>query len=122
MSQSLPLFLAETHRPLFGNPWLALLAILGGVAVLMIVVRQVGCWLAATHPVTDVSTNPITAAPDERPDAITLAIIAATVATVMGERVRIEAIHPASPPNGEPPLQQWSTEGRRQIYSSHQIR
>jgi len=123
MSISVPLILAEYHRPLFGNQWLALLAILGGVAVLMFVVRRVGWWLAATHPVstTSVSRSSI-AQPADVPDALTLAVIAASVAATLGARARIAAIRTAPPPNVEMLMQQWSLEGRRQIYSSHQIR
>lgn len=123
MSISIPLILAEYHRPLFGNQWLALLAILGGVALFMVIVRQVGCWLAATHPtpVTSVFRNPAPQVTDA-PDALTLAVIAASVAATLGARARIAAIRPAQPPNVEMLMQQWSLEGRRQIYSSHQIR
>ncbi|MEO6006364.1 MAG: hypothetical protein ABIZ04_00740 [Opitutus sp.] len=124
MSSPLPLFLAEYHRPLFGNQWLALLAILAGIGVFMFIVRQVGFWLAATHPVSAPAQSAAAHASSATafPDAQTLAIIAAAVATTLGARAKITAIRPAQPPSVETLMQQWSLEGRRQIYSSHQIR
>ena len=124
MSVPAPLLLAEYHRPLFGNQWLALLAILAGVAVLMLVVRQIGQWLAATHPASAPTAPPVAHASPaaDVPDAVTLAIIAASVAAILGTRARIAAVHSAPPPTVEMLMQQWSLEGRRQIYSSHQVR
>lgn len=126
---NLPLLLAETHRPLFGSQWLALLAILAGVAVLMVAVAAVGRWLAATHP--DAPPKPVAAHPAASapaapvapggPTPETLAIIAACVATTFGGRARITSIRTAGP-SVEALMQQWSLEGRRQIYSSHQVR
>ena len=122
MSFPVPLLLAETHQPLFGNQWLALLAILGGVALLMIFVAAVGRWLAATHP------EPLRVSAAVVPQAShtlapeTLAVIAASIAATLGPRTRVAAIQPSAPPNVEMLMQQWSLEGRRQIYSSHQIR
>lgn len=110
-------------RPLFGNPWLALLAILGGVALVMIVVASVGRWLAATHPT---SAPPSSVAMQTRsgPTPEVLAVIAAAVEVSVGQNARIAEVHPVKPvvPGVEALMQQWSVEGRRQIYSSHQIR
>jgi hypothetical protein len=124
-----PLILAEYHRPLFGNQWLALFAILGCVALLMVVVAAVGRWLAATHPDAPprpaVSSAPASSAaapvaPSGPSDEV-LAIIAACVAVTFGNRARITSIKTGGP-SVEMLMQQWSLEGRRQIYSSHQVR
>lgn len=120
---SLPL--AEYHRPLFGNQWLALLAILAGVAVLMVAVAAVGRWLAATHP--DAPPKPSAAKSDipviEGTSPETLAVIAAAIAATIGGPARIASVRAiTAAPSVEMLMQQWSIEGRRQIYSSHQIR
>lgn len=139
MIAHLPVLLAASRTPLFGNQWLALLAILACTAALMVVVRLAGRWLAATHPeapakpvslptVAAPITAPITA-PTAAPAPVvpagtppeTLAIIAACVATTFGAKARITAIKTAGP-SVEMLMQQWSLEGRRQIYSSHQVR
>ena len=128
MTSLTPLLLAEYHRPLFGNQWLALGAILAGVAVLMLAVALAGRWLAATHP--DAPPKPVrataaaaAAAPvvPAGPSDETLAIIAACVAVTFGSRARITSIKTGGP-SVEMLMQQWSLEGRRQIYSSHQVR
>lgn len=121
MSSLLPLYLAEYHRPLFGNQWLALLAILGGVAVLMAAVAGVGRWLAATHPDAPSKPAAAPASAASEPSDETMAIIAACVAVTFGNRVRITSVRPGGP-SVEMLMQQWSLEGRRQIYSSHQVR
>ena len=133
---SLPLpFLAETAptgvhsgHPLFGNIWLALLAVVGGIAVFLVLVALLGRWLAATHP--DAPPRPVPA-PAPAPvvelgvgPEIT-AVIAASVATVLGARARIAAVTLAATPANpsvEMLMQLWSMEGRRQIYSSHKVR
>ncbi len=117
----MPFFpLAAAPVPLFGNPWLALLAVLAGVAVFMAGIAGFGRWLAATHP--EPPKKPPTAAePSIAPEI--LAVIAAAVATQLGTRARIAAVRTASPaPSVEMLMQQWSLEGRRQIYSSHKVR
>lgn len=118
------LLLAEVHQPLFGNQWLALGVILIGVAVLMAAVAGAGRWLAATHP--DAPPRPVSSATlapavPAGPSDETLAIIAACVAVSFGNRARITAIRTGGP-SVETLMQQWSLEGRRQIYSSHQVR
>lgn len=67
-------------------------------------------------PVAPVVTPP---ADDSIPAEI-MALIAAAVAVTVGPNARIAAVHPTAPSLDV--LQQWSVEGRRQIYSSHQIR
>ena len=129
MTSLTPLLLAEYHRPLFGSQWLALFAILACVGLLMVVVAAVGRWLAATHPDAPprpaVSSAPASAAaapvaPSGPSDEV-LAIIAACVAVTFGNRARITSIKTGGP-SVEMLMQQWSLEGRRQIYSSHQVR
>lgn len=119
---SLPLLLAQAHRPLFGSQWLALLAVLAGTAVFMLLIALVGRWLAATHPEPAVAPKAAVAEPTVlHPTPETLAIIAAAVAAHLGTRARITSIR-AGGPSVETLMQQWSLEGRRQIYSSHQVR
>ncbi len=119
------LLLAAAHRPLFGNQWLALLVVLAGVALFMVAIAAVGRWLAATHP--DIPRRVATATPAVAPEAgppnEVVAVIAAAIAAHLGARARITAIRPApGGPSVEMLMQQWSLEGRRQIYSSHQVR
>lgn len=125
MSSFLPLVLAVSHRPLFGSQWLALLAVLAGVAVFMVLIALVGRWLAATHPEPEpklASASAEAMEPAEaEPSNETLAIIAAAVAAHLGRQARIASIRPGGP-SVEMLMQQWSLEGRRQIYSSHQVR
>lgn len=122
---SLPL--AAAREPLFGNQWLALIAILACTAALMAVVAVAGRWLAATHPDEPVKRVPsaTTPAATEAVPSITspetLAIIAACVVATFGRNARITQIRTGGP-SVEMLMQQWSLEGRRQIYSSHQIR
>jgi hypothetical protein len=118
---STPFLLAEVHQPLFGNQWLALGAILVGVAALMAVVAGVGHWLAATHPDAPPKPAAARATLAAGPSDETLAIIAACVAVSFGNRARITSIRTGGP-SVEMLMQQWSLEGRRQIYSSHQVR
>ncbi len=126
--------LAQTAKPipLFGNQWLALLPILGGVALLMAAVALVGRWLAATHPdaapvARPASTAMLVAANVAEASTVTpdvmVAIIAA-VATTCGSNARIASVkpQPPKPPTVEVLMGQWAIEGRRQIYSSHKIR
>lgn len=129
MTSPLPLIIAAAGRePLFGNQWLALLACLGGVAVFMVLIAVVGRWLAATHPEPAVQNaagaKPVAttaAASATIPSNEVLAIIAASVAAHLGNDARITSIRTGGP-SVEALMQQWSLEGRRQIYSSHQVR
>ncbi len=127
----LPLAQSTVNHPLFGNQWLALLAVLVGVAFLMAFIALVGRWLAATHPdngkrrAAAVPQQSAAAAPADNgftPEV--LAVIASAVAVTLGSKARITAVVPIKPatPSVEMLMQQWSVEGRRQIYSSHQIR
>jgi hypothetical protein len=116
-----PLFLADVGQPLFGNQWLALGAILAGVAVFMAAVAAVGRWLAATHP--DAPPRPVAPPADPGLPPELLAVIAAAVAVTAGPHARITAVVPVkAAPSVETLMQLWSIEGRRQIYSSHQFR
>jgi hypothetical protein len=129
---SLPSFLAEVGQPLFGSPWLALGVVLIGVAALMAAIAYVGHVLAATHPSTakaaPIPVVPaVTAPPAARAatgselstEQVTV-LIAASVAAVLGRGARVVSVKPAT--SVEMLMQQWSLEGRRQIYSSHQFR
>ena len=145
MSASLLLAAAfEVGRPLFGNQWLALLAVLGFIAALLALVALLGRWLAATHPAAPAKVLPaetragpvsiigagttasIPALIGEVPPEMIPVIIAAITA-YFGTRCRVTAIQrvasPVTPaPSLEALMQQWSYEGRRQIYSSHKVR
>lgn len=124
--------IAATSTALFGNPWLALLLIIAGIAVLLALVAGVGRWLAATHPAnpaaipdaSSAATPHLAPVPAVIPPAHVLAIIAAAVRVTFGASARIAQVVPVKPvaPSVETLMQQWSMEGRRQIYSSHQIR
>lgn len=120
MSHFTPLILADSSHALFGNQWLALGAVLIGVAIFMAVVAAVGRWLAATHPDAP-AKQPVAVQAATGPSDETLALISACVAVTFGQRARITAVLPAGP-SVETLMQQWSLEGRRQIYSSHQVR
>jgi hypothetical protein len=111
-------------EPLFGNQWLALLAILAGVAVFMVAVAAVGRWLASTHP--DEPAKPVAPvveiAKSDEPSVEIFAAIAAAIAVTLGNKARIASINPVAEPVTESSRLQWSMEGRRQIYSSHKVR
>ena len=120
-----PLFLAAVGRPLFGSFWLALLLVLGFVALLMAAVALAGRWLAATHSDLPRSPTPAAVAADSvEIDTETLAILAGAVNEVAGPQARLVSVThvPVSPPSVEAMMAQWSLEGRRQIYSSHKVR
>lgn len=132
-------------EPLFGNQWLALAAILAGVAVFIALVAIIGRILAATHPddakVKKVAERAAAAshaagAPGAAAAALAapetlggispeiLAAISAAVVTVLGRNASVVGVEAVKPPpvSVEMLMQQWSIEGRRQIYSSHQFR
>jgi hypothetical protein len=132
----------QVGHPLFGNQWLALLAVLGLIGVLLALVALLGRWLAATHPepvpirpttATVVSLGipsiAISATPmlDGDVPAELVPVIVAAIASAFGERARVTSIRPfvvgtVPVPSLEALMQQWSHEGRRQIYSSHKVR
>jgi hypothetical protein len=127
MITTLP-FLAEAGQALPGGPWLSLLTL--GIALAALVLSIISLRrppaaapvaLAAPPPPAPVAAPvPAAAAVAPVPAGIapeTMAIIAACVALTYGKRARIASIRPA-----DLLLQQWSVEGRRQIYSSHQVR
>lgn len=132
----------QVGHPLFGNQWLALLAVLGCIGVLLALVASLGRWLAATHPVpapiqpttaTVVSLGMPSVAIASTPvlggdvPAELVPVIVAAIASAFGERARVSSIRPfaagsVATPSVEALMQQWSHEGRRQIYSSHKVR
>jgi len=128
--------LAVVGQPMFGSPWLALGVVLIGVAALMAAIAYVGRVLAATHPepsarppvaptpaapAAAVTATPAAPASTGIPAEHITAIIAAVVAATVGRQARIVSMQPQAP-SVEMLMQQWSLEGRRQIYSSHQVR
>ncbi|WP_404421404.1 OadG family transporter subunit [Nibricoccus sp. IMCC34717] len=122
-----PSFLAATGVPLFGSMPLALAVVLSAVALFTAAVAMLGRWLAATHPDSPSATpqasaqSPVAApVPHEIEPEVVAAIVAAVFATE-GSQARIAAIHPPAV-SVEALMQQWSLEGRRQIYSSHKVR
>ncbi len=128
--------LAEFHvgEPLFGSPWLALLLVLALVAIFIALVALLGRWLAATHP--DAAADrpaPVETKASLRPSvsgdvpAEFVPVILAAVAEVLGPKARVASVRPFPPhavamPSIEALMQEWSHEGRRQIYSSHKVR
>ncbi|MDR0901764.1 MAG: hypothetical protein LBM92_03230 [Opitutaceae bacterium] len=116
---------------LFGNRALALTVILAGVAVFILLVALVGRVLAATHP--DAAAAPKFAAKSSAKaaapvapdiDSISpevLAAIAASISVVLGPKARIAEIRTPAP-SVEALMQVWALEGRRQIYTSHNLR
>ncbi len=144
MSISPPLAAFQVGHPLFGNQWLALLAVLGFIAVLLAAVAALGRVLAATHPAPPAKPQPAPAAAlpiaaaspdtlhatpqitgDVAPEIIP--VVLSAIAACLGTRVRVASIQrvasPQTPvPSLEALMQQWSYEGRRQIYSSHKLR
>ena len=125
-----------------------LLWVLLGTAILMAAIRLAGEWLARTHPEPTLpAPKPVIVqeaapvAPRQPPhivmtasahadaviDAEEMAAIAAAVATILGhEDFVITEIHhvlsPEQTPSANAIMQQWSWEGRRQIYNSHSMR
>jgi hypothetical protein len=136
MFQSSLLLAASTAttkvEPLFGNQWLALLAILAGVTVFLFAVAALGRWLASTHPdapapapapASAVAASAPVAATDSEVPANIFAIISAAVAVTFGSKARIAGINSGDASGStDYSRQQWSMEGRRQIYSSHKVR
>jgi hypothetical protein len=76
---------------------------------------------APVAPAVPTKLVPPTAPVDDSIPAEVMALISAAVAMTLGRNARIAAVVPVPAPSVEM-LQQWSIEGRRQIYSSHQIR
>ena len=127
LSITLPLAAATGKREvLFGNQWLALGAILGGITVFILLVAAVGRWLAATHPDTPAPTPaPVAAAPAPAEEGISpqvFAAIAGAVYATLGKSARVVAANVAVEAELEDARHLWAAEGRRQIYSSHRLR
>ena len=111
------------------SPLFAAIIAMGGAAVLLVAVRLVGQWLAATHPdpepVSPTSRKAAAQAPatDSGPAHGDLAaVIAAAVHYSLRVPVRIVSVSQVRPPTVESLMLQWSVEGRRAIYSSHRLR
>lgn len=107
-------------------PWLNLLWVLVGITVLLFAVAGVGRWLAATHPDAPAKPVPPAAAPAAVPgleEEITTAIAAAVYVT-LGASAKVTSVTAEPPPavSVENLMLTWSLEGRRQIYTSHQVR
>lgn len=132
MTLALPAILAEVGKPLFGSMPLALTVVLAGIAVFTFAVAGFGRWLAATHPdpvakgstaagATAVPAATTAAVPVEVvPEELT-AVISAAVYATLGDQGKVVSVKPIQV-SVEALMQQWSLEGRRQIYSSHKVR
>jgi len=106
--------------------------VLAGIAVLMLIIRGLGFFLAKGHPFPTPKPAPLFPPPSPLKkargydlDPQTVAVIAAVVSTVIPRPFGILKIAP--PPEKqdysiEALMQIWSMEGRRQIYDSHRIR
>ena len=117
-------------------PWVNLFWVLAGTTVFLCLLAVFGRFLAATHPDPVVLPDPVPVAstaalpivsravpqPGVSPE-VTIAITAA-VSAVLGQSVRVVAIHPAGSPLVivENIMLTWSLEGRREIYNSHRVR
>jgi hypothetical protein len=131
----------QPGRPLFGHLGMALGAVLVAIAALLVFVALLGRWLAATHPSPTPIPVPVVVANVGTPASIRLLapdvgedvsaeivpVVLATVAEMFGGRARVASIRravavPVRVPSIEALMQEWSHEGRRQIYSSHKVR
>ncbi len=102
----------------------SLVIVLAAIAALMLAIRMLGLYLAATHPdpVKPLAKPARLANEQGIPPEILKAIIASAVHTMLQHPVRLVSISPVKPPSVEFLMQQWSIEGRRAIYSSHNFR
>jgi hypothetical protein len=121
--------LAAVGHPLFGNQWLALLAMLGLIAIFIALVAVIGRILAATHPDNPQPAKKQVVEHDNKADLATsapspelMAVISAAVAATLGHKAHIVAVQTMHAPSVETLMLQWSLEGRREIYTSHRIR
>jgi hypothetical protein len=131
--------LAENGQSLLDNPWLALFVILGSITAFVHAIIALKRSLSApptaapARPAELIASArpasiaplavPPSPAPSTEPSADIFAAIAAAVAVTLGAKARVTAINAApSLPGTEGGYQQWSLEGRRQIYSSHKVR
>lgn len=115
---------ALSHSPLAeiavrhsGPQGFTLLAI---VAVVVVAAGLLGHWFGPPPPAEPTAAAPAAPPVDQGPPPEVLVVIAAAVATTFGRNARVTAVHFAPPSTAVMP--QWSLEGRRQIYSSHQVR
>lgn len=120
---------AAVGQPMFGNQWLALLAMLGLIAVFMAGVWALGRILAASHPdetKPDATGHiPANDHPDiaiKAPSPEILAVISAAVVATYGPRTQIMGVQTLHAPSADALMLQWALEGRRQIYTSHNVR
>jgi hypothetical protein len=111
--------LAEMAVRHSGPQGFTLLAI---VAVALLAAGLLGHWFGPPPP----EEQPAAAAPaapaEAGPPPEVFVVIAAAVAATLGRNARITAVHAAPPAASAAVMPQWSLEGRRQIYSSHQVR
>jgi hypothetical protein len=113
-------------------PWLTLLVVLAGIAVLMLMIRGLGFFLAKQHPgPAPKPAASLSPAPPGREtpgyglDPQRVAVIAAAISTVIPQPfgiLRITSLPEKQDYSVEALMQIWSMEGRRQIYDSHKIR
>ncbi|MFZ5494381.1 MAG: hypothetical protein ACOZE5_03470 [Verrucomicrobiota bacterium] len=109
-----------------GFAWTNLLWVILGITGFLLLLAGIGRLLAATHPAE--AACAAAPAPNDasarEPSPETVAIIAAAVHAALGESARITAVVPAGhvSVNVDTLMQQWSLEGRREIYSSHRVR
>lgn len=138
----MPLLIAGTH---LGSHLGTLTIALVAIAAFLCGIHLLGRWAAATHPEPAPSSTapavvvPVVPAAPLQPleifasgvegiPAETLAAISATVSIICGPNVRVARVEPArintapKQVSVENLMQQWSMEGRRQIYSSRNFR
>ncbi|MFO1448716.1 MAG: hypothetical protein U1F61_11220 [Opitutaceae bacterium] len=107
-----------------GAHWSNLFWVLLGVAVLMLMVRGLGEWLARGHPVERRLGEEAVPAVEAVLTPEVMAVIATAVHATLGAKARVAGVTLATPsaPSVESLMLAWSLEGRRQIYSSHKVR
>jgi len=107
-----------------------IMVVLTSLGILLLCVTLLGRFLAVPAPAASASAAPASApaGADSCPGASGLspevcAAITAAVSEVLGTDAAIQSIRPIQPvPPTNPFLQAWSVEGRRQIFSSHNLR
>jgi hypothetical protein len=120
MTTGLSPLLAEAAPVLTGGQLASLLMVLAGTAVVMVLIRLGGNWLAATHPEEQERSRPAAGGAGLTEEEWVLA--SAAVAAVIGRPCRVLSVSKPKAPVVDNLMQVWSMEGRRQIYSSHKIR
>jgi hypothetical protein len=126
---TLALLIAITTEPALDHGWRKPIE----VCVVLIIVYNLFGWLrpkmrrvAEMPPTPEASVtaavSPAGGSVDESISPEVVAVIAAAVQIALGGDTQIGSISAIVPATVETSMQQWSVEGRREIYSSHHLR